>query len=71
MKAYKSIRRGIVLQQENALKTLLCVCVCAFPWWSHFVVFFIYLFYSTTLHSSCQLADSCFIIPFQNLNPKK
>lgn len=28
-------------------------------------------FYSSTVHSYCQLADSCFIILFQNLNPKK
>lgn len=74
---HKSSRRGLVPQHENALKTMrvcayseaFCIslveslCCCSF-------FFSLSLFHSSTVRSYCQLADSCFIILFQNLNPK-
>lgn len=65
-----------MLQQENALKTLLYVhvCVCAYsvaPYISLVESLCSFFFHSSVVHSYCQLADSCFIILFQNLNPKK
>lgn len=73
---HESRQRGIAQQQENALKTLLYLRVCVrtyngastFPSWSCFVLS---VFHSSMVHSCCQLADSCFIILFQTLNPKK
>lgn len=73
----KEVDGGLFRNTRMPLK--LCVCVLtaklsAFPSWSRFVVvlffFFFFLFHSSTVRSYCQLADSCFIILFQNLNPK-
>ena len=73
---HKSSRWGLVLQQENALKTM-CVCTYSEAFCISLVeslcccsFFFFLLFHSSTVRSYCQLADSCFIILFQNLNPK-
>lgn len=73
---HKRSRRGLVPQHENALKTMrvcayseaFCISLVESLCCSFF--FSLSLFHSSTVRSYCQLADSCFIILFQNLNPK-
>lgn len=73
---YKSSQRGISC---NRRMPLIPSCLCV--WESTHLDFCFsvslvetlcsFFFHSSTVCCCCQLADSCFIILFQNLNPKK
>lgn len=60
------------MQQENALKTVLPLSVCEFCFCVSLLETLCSIFFhSCSVCCCCQLADSCFIILFQKLNPKK